>query len=63
MQILLFSIFCSLLLVGCSGDNPAKAKADYQSAVRYLQGTGVPQDFAKAVELLQASSDEGSADG
>ncbi len=62
MQILFFSIFCFLLLVGCSGDNPAKAKVDYQSAVRYLQGAGVPQDVAKAVALLQTSSEEGSAD-
>jgi TPR repeat protein len=33
--------------------------AQYELAIRYFQGTGVPQDIALANELLHRSADQG----
>ena len=60
MKITLFTFLSALILAGCSVD-PTVGQAEYELAVRHLEGVGVAKDIEKGVEYLMKSSDMGNA--
>gem|GEM_PF-1028843 len=54
-------ILAAFLLAAC-GNDPAQAQADYELAVKYLRGIGVPQNQAQGTTYLQRAAGEGSPD-
>jgi TPR repeat protein len=55
-------LFVCVLLSSCNG-NSAKAKADYELALKYLNGGfGIEVDQAKGIAYMQKASDEGNTD-
>src|SRR3989338_9313954 len=56
------AILAALAILSACSNDPAKAWADYETAVKYLRGEGVALDQAKGTEYLMRAAKEGNAD-